>query len=158
MKVTVLSDTHIPKKAKDLPAAAYKVLQQSDAIIHAGDVVVQEFLDRLKEIAPVYAVRGNNDHGVELPEQLELKLEGVDICVIHDSGDRKGREKRMRKLFPEAKIVIFGHSHIPVNDSYDGMLLFNPGSPTDKRRQAKASIGMLQLNNGLFEAKIIELD
>lgn len=157
MRVAVLADTHIPKKAKDIPDKAYKLLEVSDAIVHAGDVISERFLDRLREIAPVYAVLGNNDVGLNLPEKLELDLGGVRVCIIHDSGARKGRESRLAKWFPQANIVIFGHSHIPINETHNGMMLFNPGSPTDKRMQEKPTMGVLLLNNGTVDARIVEL-
>lgn len=158
MKVAVISDTHVPKRAKDLPMKALGLLEDVDAIIHAGDIMTQSFLDRLKSVAPVFAVLGNNDLVLSLPEQLNLQWEGVSIGVIHDSGDKKGRGKRMRRLFPDADIVIFGHSHVPMNEDEDGLRLFNPGSPTEKRRQEKHTMGMLNLEQGKWSAEIIELD
>jgi putative phosphoesterase len=158
MKIAVLADTHIPRRAKDLPAAAYALLNGVDAIVHAGDVVTQEFLERLKKIAPVYAVLGNNDLGMNLPEKLELSWEGVRLGIIHDSGDRKGRHQRLRKMFPETDLVVFGHSHIPLIEEQAGLTIFNPGSATDRRRQAKHTMGFLQLKQGKFEAQIVELD
>lgn len=157
MKVAVLADTHIPKKAKKLPAAAELVLQSADLIIHAGDVISRDFLEQLRSIAPLHAVLGNNDINLDLPESLELEIEQVKLAIIHDSGNKKGRGKRMRRLFPEAQIVIFGHSHVPVNQDEDGVRLFNPGSPTDKRMQPKPTMGLLSLNNGGWDAKIIPL-
>lgn len=158
MKIGVLADTHIPKRAKDLPPKAYALLSECDGIIHAGDIINESTLNKLREIAPVYAVLGNNDVDMKLPERLLLNLEGVHIAVIHDSGDRNGRAKRMRRMFPEANIVVFGHSHIPVNEQQEGLLLFNPGSATDKRRQPKHTIGLLHLNDGTAHGAIVELD
>jgi len=158
MNVAVLADTHIPKRAKDLPQAAYEVLARAEAIIHAGDVLVQEFLTRLQQFAPVYAVQGNNDRELCLPTRLEITLEGVQIGVVHDSGKAKGRGRRLRRQFPEAQVVIFGHSHIAVNQYEDGLLLFNPGSATDRRRQPKHTMGMLVVRAGQIVSKIIELD
>jgi putative phosphoesterase len=158
MKVAVFADTHIPKRAKDLPPAAYNRLADVSAIIHAGDVIAQSFLDGLNRFAPVYAVLGNNDHDLKLPERLELCLEQVQIAVVHDSGPRKGRAQRLRKWFPEAQVVVFGHSHIPVNENSEGLLIFNPGSPTDRRRQPKHTMGILHISSGCVSAEVVELD
>lgn len=158
MKIAVLADTHIPKRAKALPASAWKIISEADAIIHAGDIVSENFLSSLKEIAPLYAVLGNNDLELSLPEKLEIEIEKVKIAIVHDSGQSKGRATRMKRLFPQADIVIFGHSHIPMNTTEDGQLLFNPGSPTDRRMQPKFTMGMLTLSNGKHHAEIIELD
>lgn len=157
MKVAVLADTHIPKRAKKLPDAAERLLHSADLIIHAGDLISEEFLEQLRDIAPLHAVLGNNDKNLDLPDSLELELEEVKLAIIHDSGNKKGRGKRMRKLFPEAQIVIFGHSHVPMNLDEDGIRLFNPGSPTDKRMQPEATMGLINLNKGEWDAKIIPL-
>ena len=158
MVVGVLADTHIPKRARDLPPQAYQHLGGVDAIIHAGDVLVPEVLERLARIAPVYAVLGNNDRGVQLPERLQLCWEGVELAIVHDSGAREGRPKRLRRWFPTARAVVFGHSHVPMNEWHDGLLLFNPGSPTDRRRQPRHTMGVLRLVDGQIESEVIILD
>ncbi|HEY9682734.1 MAG TPA: metallophosphoesterase family protein [Oculatellaceae cyanobacterium] len=158
MKLAVLADTHIPKRAKELPQKAHELIKQADAIVHAGDVISNEFLDALKKMKPLYAVRGNNDSTLSLPEQLEFSLEGLQIAVIHDSGASKGRGARMRRRFPNADVVIFGHSHIPMNEVEEGLLLFNPGSSTDRRMQPKHTMGMLIIHAGVVDAEIVTLD
>jgi putative phosphoesterase len=158
MKIAVLADTHIPKRAKRLPGRVYEIINGVDAIIHAGDVLTEEFLQSLNAMAPVYAVLGNNDIGLELPERLELEWDSVKIGVIHDSGASKGRAARMRRMFPTADVVVYGHSHIPMNIREDGLLLFNPGSPTDRRMQPKHTMGLLTLKAGDVDARIVELD
>lgn len=158
MKIAVLADTHIPKKARGLPAKALDIIKESDLLIHAGDILTADFLDYLRRLIPVHAVLGNNDSGVDLPIKLEIELEGVKVAVIHDSGASKGRARRMKKLFPEADAVVFGHSHIPMNFTEEGILLFNPGSATDKRRQPKHTMGTLQVANGSISGTIVELD
>jgi len=156
MKIAVLADTHIPKRAKTLPQRAWEIVRGADAIIHAGDVLTREFLDELRKIAPLYVVRGNNDVTLhEVPETLEVELGGVSISVIHDSGDKKGRSERMRRRFPRADVVIFGHSHIPINERHENLLLFNPGSATDRRRQPACTIGILHVSDGRVDAEII---
>ena len=159
MQIAVLADTHIPKRAKTLPEMAWKLIGDSDVVIHAGDVLSKPFLDELSGKKKVYAVRGNNDVALtNLAEVLEFELDGVPIAVIHDSGGKKAREARMRKLFPRARVVVFGHSHIPINEDRDGLLLFNPGSPTDRRMQPNYTMGLLSLQNGNVRGQIIILD
>jgi putative phosphoesterase len=158
MKIAVLADTHIPKRARKLPDKALTVLSDADAIIHAGDVVSEEFLQTLLSIAPLYAVLGNNDLAMSLPETLEFELSGIKFAVIHDSGASAGRAARMKKRFPDAQIVVYGHSHIPMNTVENDQLLFNPGSPTDRRQQPKHTMGILTIKDGIMESEIIDLD
>ncbi|HEY9732003.1 MAG TPA: metallophosphoesterase family protein [Drouetiella sp.] len=159
MRIAVLADTHIPKRAKTLPDSAWNILETADAILHAGDVLTDAFLAQLANLAPLYAVRGNNDTDLEnLPETLEFELEKIRFAMVHDSGDKKQRAKRMRKRFPAADVVVFGHSHIPVNTMEGNLLLFNPGSATDRRTQPQLTMGLLQIDNGTIEtAEIISL-
>lgn len=159
MRIAVLADTHIPKRAKTLPDSAWEILESAEVILHSGDVLTNEFLSQLAELAPLYAVRGNNDCDLEnLPETLEFELENVHFAMIHDSGDKKQRARRMRERFPSADIVVFGHSHIPINQSEGNLLLFNPGSATDRRMQPQLTMGVLEINNGtIAKAEIIPL-
>jgi len=150
--VVVLSDTHIRRGgSRRLPDAAYAHLDKADLVLHAGDVLVGEVLDELAGFAPVHAVLGNNDLelvGV-LPETRLLEVDGVRIAMIHDSGPSAGRAGRMRRRFPDADIVVFGHSHIPWNaEGLDGQLLLNPGSPTERRAQPVHTLGTLDLGDG----------
>lgn len=148
----MLSDTHAPRRWKQCPDAVARVLDHADAILHAGDVCTAEVLDELSSWAPVYAVLGNND-GPDVaawgaPESLELQLGGVPLAMIHDSGAAHGRVARMRRRFPEAQLVVFGHSHIPWDSTREGQRLFNPGSPTDRRRQPTGTMGELVIDDG----------
>ncbi len=131
-------------------------LEGVDAILHAGDVCVAQTLDELSQFAPVHVVLGNNDHPDVVQwgavDQLELDLGGISIAMVHDSGPSKGRPSRMRRRFPDAEVVVFGHSHIPINESCDGQLLFNPGSPTDRRRQPTGTMGELVIEDGHLAA------
>jgi putative phosphoesterase len=145
MRVVVISDTH----SRRLPPVVVDALAAADVILHAGDVTDASVLVELRRFAPVYAVRGNNDVNMDLPDTRVFDLAGVRVAMVHDSGARAGRERRMRKLFPDADVVVFGHSHIPWNDEgVDGQLLFNPGSPTQRRRQPVATYGILELAAG----------
>ena len=152
MRLVVLADTHVRDGAPtDLPAEVWDAIDGADGVLHAGDVVGRELLDRLEARAPTWAVLGNNDRGLEdrLPDTAELELAGVPVAMVHDSGARKGRERRMAKRFPGAAVVVFGHSHDPVDEpGVDGQLLFNPGSPTQRRRQPHRSYGVLELRDG----------
>jgi putative phosphoesterase len=112
----------------------------------------------LEAIAPVYAVLGNNDRGLTLPERRELCWEGVNVAVVHDGGASAGRPKRLRRWFPDARVAIFGHSHMPLNEWHEDLLLFNPGSPTDRRRQPIHTMGLLRLRSGSVDAEIVALD
>ncbi len=159
MRIAVLADTHIPKRAKTLPESAWNLVKGAEVILHAGDVMSNDFLEQLSQLAPLYVVRGNNDTDLtELPETLEFELSNVRFAMIHDSGEKKMRGKRMRSRFPRADIIVFGHSHVPINQIEDGLLLFNPGSPTDRRMQPELTMGLLEINNGKIEkAEIIPL-
>ncbi len=130
---------------------AYARMADADVILHAGDVLVAELLDELRALAPVHAVLGNNDHSLlgTLPETLEIELAGVPIAMVHDSGATKGRAGRMRRRFPHSAVVVFGHSHQPLDEvGVDGQRLFNPGSPTQRRRAPTKTMGWLELEAG----------
>jgi len=162
VRVAVISDTHAPRFWKRCPPAVAEHLRDVDLILHAGDVCTVEVLEELAAYAPVRAVLGNND-GPDVadwgaPEALELELEGLAVAMIHDSGPKTGRPQRMRRRFPKADLVIFGHSHIPMDLTAEGVRIFNPGSPTDKRRQPYGTLGRLEITDGvLVGAEIIEL-
>jgi uncharacterized protein len=160
MRVVVLADTHAPRRWKACPPRVAEHLRQADLILHAGDVCTADVLDELAAYAPVHVVLGNND-GPDVaawgaPETLELDLAGLRVGMIHDSGQADGRIARMRRRFPDADLVVFGHSHIPMDRTGDGLRIFNPGSPTDRRRQPHGTIGVLRIEDGeLAEAAII---
>lgn len=158
MKVAVISDTHTVRATRPVPAGAWPYLESADHILHAGDVCDPVLLDELASLAPVTAVMGNCD-GLDVrdwgaTETAEVELGGVRIGMVHDSGQRDGRRRRMRKLFPDARVVVFGHSHIPWNEDEDGLLLFNPGSATWKRKAPFTSMGLLWIEDGQVEPEI----
>jgi uncharacterized protein len=159
VRLAVIADTHVPVRARDLPPAAWAIIAGADAVLHAGDIVEPALLDRLRERAPVWAVLGNNDHafGDTLPDRLELELGGVPLAMVHDSGDARDRRARLRRWFPTARVVVFGHSHIPVLEDDGDLLLLNPGSPTDRRRMPSFTLATLTLEAGRPRAEIVEL-
>ena len=152
MKVIVLSDTHAPRRWRSCPPAVAAQLRGAALILHAGDVCTAGVLDELAGYAPVRAVRGNND-GPDVaawgaPDTLELDLDGLRVAMIHDAGPAAGRPARMRRRFPAAGLVVFGHSHIPLDQAGGGQRIFNPGSPTDRRRQPRGTLGVLDVQAG----------
>ncbi len=135
-------------------------LADVDLILHAGDVCAPSVLDELSELAPVRAVLGNNDgpdvRAWGVPEVAQFEVAGVQVAMLHDSGPSGGRWRRMRHRFPRADLVVFGHSHVPMNECQDGLRLFNPGSPTDRRTQAHGTLGLLEIVGGrITEARIV---
>src|ERR1700739_4718379 len=152
MKVVVLSDTHAPRRRRTCPPRGAAELRGADLILHAGDVCTAEVLGELAQYAPVTAVLGNND-GPDVAEwgaapTAELDLDGLRVAMLHDSGPVPGRLARMRRAFPRADLVVFGHSHIPLDQSGYGLRIFNPGSPTDRRRQPQGTLGVLRITDG----------
>lgn len=156
MIVVVLSDTHSPRRWKGMPASVAQQLVDADVILHAGDVCTVDVLESLADFASVHAVLGNNDlpevADWGAPETLELELDGLRVAMIHDSGQATGRTRRMRARFPSADLVVFGHSHIPMDVEGDGVRIFNPGSPTDRRRQPYGTLGRLEIRDGRLES------
>ncbi|CAN5153830.1 metallophosphoesterase [soil metagenome] len=161
MNILVLADTHIPDFAKALPAAMYGALRRVDLILHAGDVTCVEVLEELSSFAPVQAALGNNDgpsvRAWGAREEVELELNGTVVSMVHDAGPRRGREGRMRRRFPRADLLVFGHSHIPIDSLAEGVRLFNPGSPTWKRRQPAPTYGLITIGPGRVHTQIMEL-
>ncbi len=154
----VIADTHLPRGARTLPEVLILHLQRSDLILHAGDLMDPTLLEELASYAPTRAVRGNIDPPqAGLPETLEFEFGGVRVAMLHDSGPKKGRRSRMRRRFPEARVVVFGHSHIPWLEDEDGLLLLNPGSPTDRRRQPEHTFALLRAEDGEVTAEMLVL-
>lgn len=157
-RIGVLSDTHMPRMAKKLPHELLKGLQSVDLIIHAGDWSNESVYEALQEIAPVEGVAGNADsEGIIERFGLSklLLIEGCRFGIVHGHGTKGTTESRALNTFVDEKVdcIIFGHSHIPVIKQIGDVLLFNPGSPTDKRRQSHFSYGIIELNNGIIHAK-----
>lgn len=163
MRLLVLSDTHVRRGgSRQLPREVLDAAEQADLIVHAGDIVTAEVLHTLAELAPVHAVLGNNDHELvgRLPHSLALDVAGVSLAVIHDSGPTEGRPNRLRRMFPAADLVIFGHSHTPCNDAgRDGQWLLNPGSSTERRRAPTHTYAWVDVDqDGHFASTLVHLE
>jgi uncharacterized protein len=158
VKVVVLADTHTQGPRRPLPGGAWPYIETADHILHAGDVCDVALLDEIASFAPLTAVAGNCD-GMDVrhwgaSERATVELGGVAVAMTHDAGPSRGRRARLRKLFPDARVVVFGHTHLPCNDDAEGLLLFNPGSPTWKRRAPFASMGILWISDGEVEGEV----
>ena len=165
MLVALIADTHLPRgnrRREGAPSGATRflakpcldTLRAADLIVHAGDFSHQSVLADLRELGPVAAVHGNVDSAVlrrELPESISLELENVVLGVIHDAGPSEGRLQRVRARFPDADAVVFGHSHMPLHEKDDGFQIFNPGSPTERRRAPHHSMGRAVVEGGRIE-------
>jgi uncharacterized protein len=160
MLVAVIADTHLPRGTRRLPDRCTELIAGSDALVHAGDLVTVEVLRELEAIGPpVHAVCGNVDEPAlqrTLPAALQLELEGREIAVVHDAGPRRGRPERLSRRYPDA--VIFGHSHMPEHRILPtGFQVFNPGSPTERRRSPTRSMGLMRIRAGRIEFEHVDL-
>ena len=161
--IAIIADTHLPRGHRRLPAACVSRLRGADLIIHAGDLIAPTVLEELRTFGEVAAVHGNVDGAAVrslLPERLELTFRGTRLGIVHDAGAAKGRLNRLRRSFAGADAVIFGHSHIPLleRDPSSAFQIFNPGSPTDKRRQPSYTMGWAQVNGGEISFEILKLE
>jgi len=161
VQIAIISDTHLPRGTRTLPAACVERLKAADLIVHAGDFSRMLVLQELRALNRVIGVRGNVDAAdvrAALPETALLNAGEHRIAVIHDAGLAGGRMQRLRVRFPEADAVIFGHSHIPLHErAADGFQIFNPGSPTDRRGQPHHTMGLCQAGREL-RFQLVELD
>jgi putative phosphoesterase len=144
-----------------LPDPVVELMKSADVILHAGDLIDPGVLPMLQAHAPVHAVLGNNDRQLAgvLPERLEFDLDGLRVAMVHDSGARTGRPGRLRRWFPDAELVVFGHSHQPANEVGEaGQRLFNPGSPTERRRAPTHTCGLLEVDAGrVLRLQLVDL-
>ena len=152
MRIAILSDTHLPRGARALPEACRAEIAASDLAIHAGDFSTEDVLLELEAIGPpVIGVHGNVD-SMELRERLPMErveeLEGTRVAIVHDPGPALDRLASLEQRFPDADAVIFGHTHLPQHEERDGFQIFNPGSPTEKRRAPNHSFGVAEVQAG----------
>jgi putative phosphoesterase len=152
VRLVVVSDTHLTGNVTTrLQTPLLEAIESADLVLHAGDVTTLSTLEELSALASVHCVLGNNDTSLVgvVPEQLRLTLEGVEVAMIHESGTRVGRASRLAARFPDADLVIYGHSHIPDDsEGLGGQRLFNPGSPTQRRAQPSRTYGLIELQDG----------
>ena len=163
MRLAIVSDTHLPRGARRLPDACVDRLRAADLIVHAGDFTTAAVLADLEALGPpVAAVHGNVDEPalrIRLPAARLIEAEGARIAVVHDAGPAAGRLARLRRRFPEADAVVFGHSHIPLHerDPATGFQIFNPGSPTDRRRHPVHTMGEAVAEGGALTFTLVDL-
>jgi uncharacterized protein len=152
LRIALIADTHLPRGGRRLPQRCIEEIEAADLLLHAGDLSTADVLAELESIGPpLRAVHGNIDSPelVErLPAELSLELEGVKVSMLHDAGPTKGRLDRMRARFPEADVVVFGHSHLPLHEKTAGFQLFNPGSPTERRTAPAHTMGIAEVSRG----------
>jgi uncharacterized protein len=145
--IAILADTHLPKGARRLPERCVETITAAEAVIHAGDFFAASALEEVRALCPVvHAVHGNVDEEAlrgSLPVELEVEVGRRTVAVTHDAGPAKGRLARLRRRFPTADAVVFGHSHLPLLEAEGGFQIFNPGSPTERRRAPRPSMGLL---------------
>ena len=163
MLVAIISDTHMPRGARRLPDACIERVAAADLLLHAGDFSTVAVLRELEAIGPpVVGVYGNVDSPELrrlLPAEQLVEAGGVRIAMVHDAGARTGRLERMRRRFAErADAVVFGHSHLPLHErSDDGFHIFNPGSPTERRRAPAHTMGLARVDEGTMSFELVEL-
>ncbi|MGI9097639.1 MAG: metallophosphoesterase family protein [Solirubrobacteraceae bacterium] len=159
MQLAILSDTHMPRGNRTIPAACLDRCRAADAILHAGDLSDVPVLELLRGLGPpVHAIHGNADSAAIraiLPARLEIELEGVRIGMTHAPGPAAGRLHRLRLAFPRSRAVIFGHTHMPEHDEQDGFQVFNPGSPTERRRAPAHTMGVARIADGAIAFDLI---
>ena len=163
MVIAVISDTHLPRGARRLPDPCLERLAEADLILHAGDFSARSVLRMLESLGPpVAAVHGNVDEDALrtlLPAERTVDAGGVRIGMVHDAGPARGRLERLRRRFPDCAAVVFGHSHIPLHErDAGGFQIFNPGSPTDRRRQPAHTMGAARIEDGAIVFELVALD
>ena len=161
MRLAIISDTHLPRGRRALPERCVAELRAADLILHAGDVATAAVLEEIRALGPpVHAVRGNVDDATlaDLPEELVVDAGDARIAMVHDAGPAQGRLARLRRRFPDADAVVFGHSHIPLHEGEGGFQIFNPGSPTDRRRQPVHTMGLAEVGGQHVAFRHLALD
>ncbi|KRD45047.1 phosphodiesterase [Cellulomonas sp. Root930] len=153
MRLVLLADTHVPRRARELPGVVWEAVDEADVVVHAGDWVSDEFCDVLaRRSRRLVGCHGNNDgptlHRL-LPRVARVDLDGLRLGVVHETGPATGRERRCDAAYPRLDVLVFGHSHIPWDSiTPAGLRLLNPGSPTDRRRQPFATFMTAEIRAG----------
>jgi putative phosphoesterase len=162
MRLAIISDTHLPGRGRAIPEACLERLRGADAILHAGDLIELWVLADLEALGPpVHAVRGNVDSAelqARLPLTRMVEADGARIAMVHDAGPVQGRLERLRRRFPDAHAVVFGHSHLPLHEERDGFAIFNPGSPTERRRAPRHTMGIATIRDERPVFELVDLD
>lgn len=162
MLIAIISDTHMPRGPRRLPEACVERIREADLLLHAGDLIDLDTLEQLAAIGPpLAAVHGNVDApGVcdRLPAERVVEAGGARIGMLHDAGPAAGRLERMRRRFPGCDVVVFGHSHLPLHEQDGGFQLFNPGSPTERRRAPRHTMGLATVEAGAVSLQLVDLD
>ena len=168
MVAAVIADTHLPRGSRRLSERCLEAIAAADLLVHAGDFSGAAFRDELATLGPpLIAVHGNDDDAQlrrELPERTPFELGPATIAVIHDAGPKRGRLARMRREFPAADAVVFGHSHLPLlereerdEDAEDGFAILNPGSPTERRRAPAHTMALIEAQDGELRFRHLEV-
>lgn len=160
IRIALIADTHMPRGERRLPDRCLELLRAADLIVHAGDFSERKVLDELRELGRVVAVHGNVDSAElqrELPESVGFEAGGARIGLLHDAGPARGRLERIRARFPDADAVVFGHSHLPLHERAGGFQIFNPGSPTERRRAPSRSMGLATVEAGRIGFEHVDL-
>jgi len=161
MQLAIISDTHMPRGERTIPVLCLERCRRADAILHAGDLVDVPVLELLRSLGPpVHAVAGNGDTAfvaAVLPRALELTFDGVRVGMVHDPGESRGRAARLAAAFPDAAAVIFGHTHSPQHEDDGAVQIFNPGSPTERRRAPSHTMGIARVEGGRIRFEHVSL-
>ncbi len=161
MQIAIISDTHMPRGARAIPDACLERCRAADAILHAGDFVDVPVLELLRSLGPpLHAISGNVDSAAVralLPERLEVALGGARIGMVHIPGPAAGRHARLRRAFPRCDAVVFGHTHVPAHEAAGGFQIFNPGSPTERRRAPAHTMGLATVRAGAVQFELLAL-
>lgn len=161
VQIAIIADTHLPRGTRRLPEPCVERLRAADLILHAGDLRALSVLRELESYGPVVAVHGNVDDAelrATLPAVAAVEAAGTTIAMVHDAGPARGRLDRLRRRFPDADAVVFGHSHIPLHErSPEGFQIFNPGSPTERRRSPQHTMGIAEVQEGRLSFELIAL-
>jgi uncharacterized protein len=161
MLVAIVADTHLPRGSRAIPPRCLELMRTSDVILHAGDFTAEQVLAEIEALGPpVLAVHGNVDSPAlrrRLPREAVFEMENVRVGLLHDAGPARGRLQRLRRRFPSADAVVFGHSHLPLHERDGTFQIFNPGSPTERRRAPQHTMGLARLKGRAVELELVAL-
>jgi putative phosphoesterase len=162
MRVAIIGDTHLPRGARRIPERCLELVRASDVVVHTGDFTTLDVLEQIERLGPpLVAVHGNIDAPeivARLPEQISVDLGGPSIGIVHDAGPRRGRLVQLRAAFPDDSAVVFGHSHLPLHERERDFQIFNPGSPTERRRAPAHTMGLATVKGDAVEFEHVILD